>query len=57
MARTAGAALGEVLARALSHRAALAEARDLARVEAAGDAPQLAAERSALAEALGARFE
>ncbi len=68
-ARAAGAALGEYLSRALSHRAALAEPRDLAwllasyardglaRVEAAGDAPALAAVRSALEEALGARFE
>ena len=65
-AREAGAALGEYLARALSHRAALAEPRDLAwllasyardglaRVEAAGDAPALAAVRTALEEALGA---
>ena len=69
LARTAGAGLGEYLARALSHRAALAEPRDLAwllasyardglaRVEAAGDAPQLAVVRSALEEALGVRFE
>ncbi len=68
-AREAGAALGEYLSRALSHRAALAEPRDLAwllasyardglaRVEAAGDAPALAAVRTALEEALGARFE
>ena len=53
----------------LSHRAALAEPRDLAwllashardglaRVEAAGDAPALAAIRSALEKALGVRFE
>ena len=59
-AHDAGASLGEYLARALSHRAALAEPRDLAwllasyardglaRVEAAGGAPQLAAVRSAL---------
>ena len=65
LARTAGAGLGEYLARALSHRAALAEPRDpawllasyardgLARVEAAGDAPQLAVVRSALEEAWG----
>ena len=65
----AGASLGEYLARALSHRAALAEPKDLAwllasyardglaRVEAAGGAPQLAAVRSALEEALGVRFE
>ena len=69
LARSAGAGLGEYLARALSHRAALAEPRDLAwllasyardglaRVEAAGDAPQLAVVRSALEEALGVRFE
>ena len=68
-AHAAGASLGEYLARALSHRAALAEPRDLAwllasyardglaRVEAAGGAPQLAAVRSALEEALGIRFE
>ena len=68
-AREAGAALGEYLSRALSHRAAVAEPRDLAwllasyardglaRVEAAGDAPALAAVRTALEEALGARFE
>ena len=64
-----GPALSEYLARALSHRAALAEPRDLARllasyardglarVEAAGDAPSLGAVRSALEEALGVRFE
>ncbi len=68
-AREAGASLGEYLARALSHRATLAEPKDLAwllasyardglaRVEAAGGAPQLAAVRSALEEALGVRFE
>ena len=68
-ARDAGARLGEYLARALSHRAAVTEPRDLAwllasyardglaRVEAAGGAPQLAAVRSALEEALGIRFE
>ncbi len=68
-ARTAGAGLGEVLSRALCHRTALAEPRDLAwllasyardglaRVEAAGEAPQLTAVRSALEEALGVRFE
>ncbi len=68
-ARAVGAGLGEYLTRALSHRAALAEPRDLAwllashardglaRVEAAGDAPALATVRSALEEALGARFE
>ena len=64
-----GAGLGEYLARALSHRAVLAEPRDLAwllasyardglaRVNAAGDAPALASVRSALEEALGVRFE
>ena len=68
-ARNVGAGLGEYLARALSHRAALAEPKDLAwllasyardglaRVEAAGDAPSLEAVRSALEEALGVRFE
>ncbi len=68
-AREVGAGLGEYLARALSYRAALAEPRDLAwllasyardglaRVEAAGDVPQLAAVRGALEEALGVRFE
>ena len=64
-----GAGLGEYLARALSHRATLAEPKDLAwllasyardglaRVNAAGDAPALATVRSALEEALGVRFE
>ena len=68
-ANDVGAALGEYLGRALSHRAALAEPRDLARllasyardglarVGAAGDAPSLNAVRSALEEALGVRFE
>ena len=68
-ARRVGAGLGEYLCRALSHRAALAEPKDLAwllasyardglaRVEAAGDAPSLAAVRSALEQALGVRFE
>ena len=68
-ARAAGAGLGEYLARTLSHRAALAEPKDLAwllasyardglaRVEAAGDAPALATVRTALEEALGIRFE
>ena len=68
-AREAGPGLGEYLARALSHSAALAEPRDLAwllasyardglaRVEAAGDAPALRAVRAALEEALGVRFE
>ena len=64
-----GPALGEYLSRALSHRATLVEPKDLAwllasyardglaRVEAAGDAPSLAAVRSALEDALGVRFE
>ncbi len=68
-ARDVGAGLGEYLCRALLYRAALAEPKDLAwllasyardglaRVEAAGDAPQLAAVRAALEEALGVRFE
>ena len=68
-AREVGAGLGEYLARALSHRARLADPKDLAwllasyardalaRVEAAGDAPQLTTIRSALEEALGVRFE
>ena len=68
-ARRVGAGLGEYLCRALSHRAVLAEPKDLAwllasyardglaRVEAAGDAPSLAAVRSALEQALGVRFE
>ena len=68
-AREVGAGLGEYLCRALSHRAALSEPKDvawllasyardgLARVEAAGDAPSLAAVRKALEEALGVRFE
>ena len=68
-AREEGARLGEYLARALSHRAALTEPKDLAwllasyardglaRVDAAGGAPQLAVVRSALEDALGIRFE
>ncbi|MCY4229705.1 MAG: N-6 DNA methylase [Alphaproteobacteria bacterium] len=68
-ASAAGAGLGEYLARALTHRAALAEPKDLAwllasyardglaRVEAAGDAPALATVRTALEDALGVRFE
>ena len=68
-AREAGAGLGEYLARALAHRAALAEPKDLAwllasyardglaRVEVAGDPSSLGAVRSALEEALGIRFE
>ena len=68
-AKDVGAALGEYLSRALSHRATLGEPRDLAwllasyardglaRVEAAGDAPSLRAVRSALEEGLGVRFD
>ena len=68
-AREVGAGLGEYLARALSHRAALAEPKDLAwllasyardglsRVEAAGNALSLLTVRSALEEALGIRFK
>ena len=67
-ARDVGAPLGEFLARALSHRAALAEPRDLAsllasyardglaRIETAGATPQLDALRLALEDALGIRF-
>ena len=68
-AQKVGAGLGEYLSRALSHRAALVEPKDLAwllasyardgldRVESAGDTPSLTAIRSALEEALGVRFE
>ncbi|WP_419860066.1 type ISP restriction/modification enzyme [Candidatus Palauibacter sp.] len=68
-ARESGAALGEYLCRALSHRATLVDPQDvawllasyardgLARVEAAGDPPSLKGLRSALEEALGVRFE
>ena len=68
-AREVGTGLSEYLCRALSHRAALAEPKDLAwllasyardglaRVEVAGDAPPLKAVRAALEEALGVRFE
>ena len=68
-ANKTGPALAEYLGRALSHRAALAEPRDLARllasyardglarVEASGDAPSLNAVRSALEETLGVNFE
>ena len=64
-----GAGLGEYLSRVLSHRAVLAEPKDLAwllasyardglaRVEAAGDAPSLKTVRSALEEALGVHFK
>ena len=69
LANKTGPALAEYLGRALSHRATLAEPRDLARllasyardglarVEASGDAPSLNAVRSALEEALGVKFE
>jgi len=68
-ANRVGAGLGEYLLRVVSHRAVLAEPRDLAwllasyardglaRVEAAGDAPSLTAVRGALEEALGVKFE
>ena len=68
-AQEIGAGLGEYLSRALSHRAALTEPKDLAwllasyardglaRVEATSDTPLLTAVRSALEEALGVRFE
>ena len=68
-ARKVGSGLGEYLCRALSHRATLAEPRDLAwllasyardglaRVEAAGDTSSLVAVRSALEDALGVKFE
>ena len=68
-ARKVGADLGEYLARAFSHRAALTEPKDLAwllasyardglaRVEAAGNVPSLLAVRSPMEEALGIRFE
>ena len=61
--------LSEYLYRALSHRATVVDPKDLAwllasyardglaRVDAAGDTPSLAAVRSALEEALGVRFE
>ena len=68
-ANKVGPALAEYLGRALSHRAALAEPRDLARllasyardglarVEASGDASSLNAVRSALEDTLGVEFE
>ena len=68
-ANRAGPGLAEYLGRALSHRAALSEPRDLARllasyardglarVEASGDAASLDAVRGALEDALGVRFE
>ena len=67
-ARDVGPALGEYLSRALSHRAALVEPRDLAwllasyardglaRVEAAGDAPSLAARPLRLGGGAGRQF-
>ena len=68
-ARDVGARLVEYLARALAHRAALAEPKDLAwllasyardglsRVEAASEAAPFESLRTALEEALGIRFE
>ena len=68
-AREVGAGFGEYLVRTLSHRATLAEPKDLAwllasyardglaRVEAAGDTPSLKTLRSALEESLGVQFE
>ena len=68
-ANSVGPALAEYLGRALSHRATLAEPRDLARllasyardglarVDASGDASSLNVVRSALEEALGVRFD
>ena len=68
-ARDVGAGLGEYLSRAMSHRAALTEPKDLAwllasyardglaRVEAAGDAQALTVVRSALEDALGVHFK
>ena len=68
-AREVGAGLGEYLVRALSHRAALAEPKDLAwllasyardglaRIASAGEAKALATLRLSLEEALGIQFE
>ncbi len=68
-AQEIGAGLGEYLSRALSHRTALTEPKDLAwllasyardglaRVEATSNTPLLTAVRSALEESLGVRFE
>ncbi len=68
-AQEIGAGLGEYLSRALAHRAALTEPKDLAwllasyardglaRVEATSNTPLLTAVRSALEESLGVRFE
>ena len=67
--REVGASFGEYISRALSHRAALTEPEDLARllasyardglarVEQAGDAETLEVVRSALEDALGVRFK
>lgn len=69
LARELGAGFGEYLCRALSHRASIAEPRDLAwlmasyardglaRVEAAGDSTSLQVVRAALEEALGVSFK
>lgn len=68
-AQDVGAGLGEYLARALTHQAALTEPKDLAgllasyardglaRIEAAGGAPELANVRVALESALGIQFK
>jgi hypothetical protein len=68
-AKKVGRAFGEYLSRALAQSVALREPRDVAwflgsyardalqRVEDAGDLPALASVRSALEEALGAKFE
>ena len=68
-ARRTGPAFVEYLVRALTHRAALAEPKDLAallasyardglaRVEAAGETPSLETVRKALEEALGVQFK
>ena len=68
-ANSVGSSLAEYLGRALSHRATLAEPRDLARLlasyardglsrmEASSDQPSLNAVRTALEEALGVKFE
>ena len=68
-ANQVGVGLAEYLGRALSHRATMAEPKDLAwllasyardgltRVEAAGDTPSLKAVRSALEDALGVSFK
>ena len=67
--RRVGPRLGEYLCRVLAYRSAIAEPKDLAwllasyardalaRVDAAGETPSLAAVRTALEEALGVRFE